>query len=161
MLSSRPQNFPIEDHAENGAVTPEEILDHRPRVLSQAQREFFFAQGYLLVERAIDAAQLTRLREAFAMLETRGEEPECPADFEFETLPDGGRRLRQVLCAADYHPEIWSYVSNAPMTELAADVVGPNVQSANPEYPSNPRGGEASAGTRTSCSFLPVTALPS
>ena len=127
-LCYRRGRFPIEDHAENGAVTPEEILDHRPRVLSQAQREFFFAQGYLLVERAIDAAQLTRLREAFAMLETRGEEPECPADFEFETLPDGSRRLRQVLCAADYHPEIWRYVSTAPMTDVAADVVGPNVQ---------------------------------
>ena len=62
------------------------------------------------------------------MLEARGEQFECPADFEFETLPDGGRRLRQVLCAADYHPEIWRYVSSAPMTDLAADVVGPNVQ---------------------------------
>lgn len=109
-------------------MTPEEILDYRPRILSQAQREFFFAQGYLLVERAIDAARLARLREAFTALEARGEQPEYPPDFEFETLPDGSRRLRQVLCAADYHPEIWSYVSSAPMTELAADVVGPNVQ---------------------------------
>ena len=58
----------------------------------------------------------------------RAREPDCPADFEFETLPDGSRRLRQVLCAADYHPDIWDFVSSAPMTSLAADVVGPNVQ---------------------------------
>ena len=162
MLSSRPQNFPIEDHAENGAVTPEEILDHRPRVLSQAQREFFFAQGYLLVERAIDAAQLTRLREAFAMLETRGEEPECPADFEFETLPDGGRRLRQVLCAADYHSgDLELRVEGVDDRAGSRRGRARTCSSANPEYPSNPRGGEAWAGTRTSCSFLPVTALPS
>ena len=109
-------------------MTPEEILCHRPRVLSQAQREFFFANGYLLVERAIGDARLSRLRGAFAALERRGEDSDCPADLEFETLPDGNRRLRQVLCAADYHPEIWSFVSSAPMTELAADVVGPNVQ---------------------------------
>jgi ectoine hydroxylase-related dioxygenase (phytanoyl-CoA dioxygenase family) len=109
-------------------VSPEEILSHRPRILSQAQREAFFAQGYLLVERALDAARLERLQAAFAALEARGEEPECPADFEFETLPDGARGLRQVLCAADYHPEIWSYVSSAPMTDIAADLVGPNVQ---------------------------------
>ena len=109
-------------------MTPEEILGHPPRLLSQAQREFFFENGFLLAERVIDAAGLSRLRDAFAALERRGEEPDCPADFEFETLPDGSRRLRQVLCAADYRPEIWSYVSSAPMTALAADVVGPNVQ---------------------------------
>ena len=99
-------------------MTPEEILDHPPRLLTQAQREFFFAQGYLLVERAIDATRLARLREALAALETRGEEPGCPADFEHESLPGGERRLRQVLCAADYHSEIWDFVSSAPMTEL-------------------------------------------
>ena len=109
-------------------MTPDEILGHRTRVLSQAQREFFFENGYLLVERAIGDARLARLRGAFAALERRGEDSDCPAEFEFETLPDGSRRLRQVLCAADYHPEIWSFVSSAPMTDLAADVVGPNVQ---------------------------------
>ena len=109
-------------------MTPKEILDHPPRLLTQAQREFFFAQGYLLVERAIDEARLERLRNALVALEARGKERECPADFEFEALPDGGRRLRQVLCAADYHSEVWDYVSSAPMTDIAADVVGPNVQ---------------------------------
>ena len=120
VLSSRPLECPVEVHLENGTVTPEEILDHRPRSLSQALRELFFEQGYLLVERAIDEARLTRLCDAFAMLEARGEQFECRADFEFETLPDGGRRLRQVLCAADYHPEIRRCVWSAPMTDLAA-----------------------------------------
>ena len=109
-------------------MTPEEILDHPPRLLGQAQREFFFANGYLLVEQAIDTARLSRLRDAFATLRRKGEEPDCPPDFEFETLPGGSRRLRQVLCAADYHPDIWDFVSSAPMTSLAADGVGPNVQ---------------------------------
>ena len=45
-------------------MTPEEILGHRPRLLSQVQREFFFANGYLLVERAVDATWLSRLRGA-------------------------------------------------------------------------------------------------
>ena len=75
-------------------MTPEEILGHPPRILSQAQREFFFANGYLLVERAIDSARLFRLREALATLEKQGEEPDRPADFEFEALPDGSRHLR-------------------------------------------------------------------
>ena len=75
-------------------MTPEEILRHAPRLLSQAQREFFFANGYLLVERAVDATWLSRLREVFATLEKKGEESDSPADF--ETLPDGkSRRPRQ------------------------------------------------------------------
>ena len=109
-------------------MTPKEILDHPPRLLTQAQREFFFSQGYLLVERAFDEARLERLRNTLAALEARGKEAECPADFEFETLSGGGRRLRQVLCAADYHSEIWDFVSGTPITGLAADLVGPNVQ---------------------------------
>ena len=131
-------------------MTPEEILDHRPRLLSQAQREFFFANGYLLVEQALDAAWLPRLREAFATLEKKGEEPDRPADFEFEILSDGSRRLRQVLCAADYHPDIWEFVSSAPMTSLAAD---PTSSSGSPAFRSSSRAGAASTGTRTSCSF--------
>ena len=119
---------PADGQTEDNAVTPEEILDHDPRILTPAQREFFFAQGYVLAERVVDEDGLECLREAAAALEGRGQDPECPADFEFETLPDGRRRLRQVLCAADYHPAIWRYVSSAPMTDLAADVVGPNVQ---------------------------------
>ena len=71
-------------------MTPEEILGHTPRLLSQAQREFFFANGYLLVERAIDTARLSRLREAFAALQGKGGESDCPADFEFEALFDTG-----------------------------------------------------------------------
>ena len=54
-------------------MTPDEILGHRPRLLSRAQREFFFANGYLLVERALDEAWLSRLRKAFATLEKEGE----------------------------------------------------------------------------------------
>ena len=31
-------------------MTPEQVLAIKPRVLSQAQREFYFREGYLLVE---------------------------------------------------------------------------------------------------------------
>ena len=35
-------------------MTPQQILAIPPKVLTQAQREFYFAEGYLLLERAID-----------------------------------------------------------------------------------------------------------
>ena len=36
-------------------MTPEQILAIAPKVLTQQQREFYFNEGYLCVERAIDA----------------------------------------------------------------------------------------------------------
>jgi hypothetical protein len=43
--------FPI---TETAAMTPDEILSVPPRILTQAQREAYFRDGFLLVERAID-----------------------------------------------------------------------------------------------------------
>ena len=34
-------------------MTPEEVLSCPPKVLSQQQREFYFKNGYLLLERII------------------------------------------------------------------------------------------------------------
>ena len=34
-------------------MTPEEVLSHPPRILSQKQREAYFEDGYLLLERII------------------------------------------------------------------------------------------------------------
>ena len=42
-------------------MTPDRILAHAPRVLTQAQRESYFEQGYLLVERLIDDATVAKL----------------------------------------------------------------------------------------------------
>ena len=42
-------------------MTPEEILKHKPRVLSQDQREFYFENGYLLIEKVIPQEWIDRL----------------------------------------------------------------------------------------------------
>ncbi|MGF1611534.1 MAG: hypothetical protein ACFCUQ_19185, partial [Kiloniellales bacterium] len=43
-------------------MTPEQVLAIPPKVLSQAQRESYFAKGYLLVERIVPDDWLARLR---------------------------------------------------------------------------------------------------
>ena len=53
-------------------MTPEQILSVPPRVLKQSQREFYFAEGYLLLEKAIDEAWIARLRAATDELVERG-----------------------------------------------------------------------------------------
>ena len=45
-------------------MTPEQILDIPPRVLTQAQREFYFSEGYILLERIIGDDWLKKLRAA-------------------------------------------------------------------------------------------------
>ena len=49
-------------------MTPEQILSIRPRVLSQRQRESYFEDGFILLERLIDADWLERLRAATSRL---------------------------------------------------------------------------------------------
>ena len=55
-------------------MTPEAILDHSPLVLTQAQREAYFASGFLAAEGLIPRewlARLNRLSDAFVE-ESRG-----------------------------------------------------------------------------------------
>ena len=44
-------------------MTPEEILAHAPRVLSQAQRESYFERGYVMLESLISDDWLSRLNQ--------------------------------------------------------------------------------------------------
>ena len=111
-------------------MTPEEILDVPACALTQAQRESYLEQGCLVVEGAVDDNRLSSLRRAVAELEERARVPEdCPSDFEFESCEDNSTfQLRQLLCSADHHPVFWSFASGPPMTDIVADVVGPNVE---------------------------------
>ena len=45
-------------------MTPEQVLSHKPRVLTQKQREHYFAEGYLLLEKIIPDDWVQRLRAA-------------------------------------------------------------------------------------------------
>ena len=71
-------------------MTPEEILSHAPRVLSQAQRESYFEHGYVMVEGLISDEWLDRLnRTTEEYLErSRGL---SESDFTFDLAP-GQRR---------------------------------------------------------------------
>ncbi len=44
-------------------MTPEEILSHPPKVLTEEQRAFYFDQGYLLLERFLPEPWIDRLRQ--------------------------------------------------------------------------------------------------
>ena len=111
-------------------MTPEEILAIAPRVLSQAQREAYFRDGFILVERAIDDAALARLREATGRLLERSRSV-TRSDEVFDLEP-GHRtdapRLRRVSKPVEQDTVFWSYASESVVPDIVADLVGPNVK---------------------------------
>jgi len=111
-------------------MTPEDILKHPANVLSQAQREFYFAHGYVKVEDVLPRAMLDALRAATNELleESRGI---AKSNARFDLGPDHGAdtpRPRRIRAAVDQHPAYWAFASSPLMADIAADVVGPDVK---------------------------------
>lgn len=109
-------------------MTPEQVLEREPRVLTQTQREFYFENGYLLVESLIDPgwiARLNRLTRDFvdhSRNQTRSDQNIDVAP-EHSALAPMVRRLRR---PDDQHPLFWEFASGL-LADVAADLVGPDV----------------------------------
>ena len=111
-------------------MTPEQVLAIPPRVLTQSQREFYFREGYVLVEKAIGDDWLRRLRAATEELVERSRKvtkSDKIFDLEPTHRPDAPR-LRRVSNPVEHHPVFWEYVVKSPLGDIVADLVGPNVK---------------------------------
>jgi phytanoyl-CoA dioxygenase PhyH len=111
-------------------MTPEEILAHEPRVLSQAQREFYFEQGYLLVEGIVPMAWVQRLRAVTdEMVERSRTLSKSDAVFDLEPGHSAAApRLRRLTSPAEHHPLYWEFASASVLPDIIADLVGPDVK---------------------------------
>ena len=111
-------------------MTPEQILAIPPRVLTQSQREFYFTEGYILLERIIGDDWIGKLRDATDELVERSRritQPDKVWDLEPDHTPDNPR-LRRVSAPVDQHPVFWDYVSKSIVGDVVADLVGPDVK---------------------------------
>jgi ectoine hydroxylase-related dioxygenase (phytanoyl-CoA dioxygenase family) len=111
-------------------MTPEQILAVPPRYLSQSQREAYFRDGYLLVERVIPDDWIARLRAATDDLVERSRKV-TRSDKVFDLEPDhrpDAPRLRRVSSPDIHHPVFWQYCTESPMPDIVADLVGPDVK---------------------------------
>lgn len=111
-------------------MTPEQVLSHPSRVLTQSQREFYFENGYLLVEKAIPEDWLERLRAATQELIERSRaiaKSDAIYDLEPDHRPDAPR-LRRVSSPIEQHPAFWEYCSQSLLGDIVADLVGPDVK---------------------------------
>ena len=111
-------------------MTPEQVLSIRPRVLTQRQREDYFEDGFILLERFIDAAWLERLRAATTRL-VEASRAVRASDSVFDLEPDhssAAPRLRRVSSPVDRDAAFWEYAAKSPLGDIVADLVGPAVK---------------------------------
>lgn len=111
-------------------MTPDEILSQTPRVLSQDQREFYFDQGYLLVEEFVDKFWLKKLRDAIdRQVELSRKITRSDSVFDLEPAHrSDDPRLRRVSSPCDQDPVFWQFLAESRIGDLLADVLGPDVK---------------------------------
>lgn len=109
-------------------MIPEEILSHRPKVLTQAQREHYFEHGFVGVENLVPKdtiAELVRVTNTFV----EASRTETESGRTFDIGPGHGpdtpvlRRLRRPDEQSDVY---WRFASGL-MADVAEDLAGPNV----------------------------------
>jgi ectoine hydroxylase len=108
----------------------DDVLAYPPLVLTAAQRAAYFSDGFLILPGYVPAAWLDRLRDATAELMERSRRV-ARSDSVF-VLEEGHApdtpRLHRVTSPQDQHPAFWRFICDRLMTDLAADVVGPDVK---------------------------------
>jgi ectoine hydroxylase len=100
-------------------MLPEEVLAHEPRALTQAQREFYFQNGWLARLRAATEEMVDRSRALTRSDRIFDLEPGHTADEP---------RLRRLTSPVDHHPEYWAFASESVLPDIMADLVGPDVK---------------------------------
>ena len=111
-------------------MTPEEVISHPPRILTQAQRESYFEDGYLLLESIIPMDIVEKLRRTTEEMvdRTRGI---AKSDDVWDLEPGHSAespRLRRLSAPVDHHPYYWEYCSQSLLGDIVADLVGPDVK---------------------------------
>jgi len=108
----------------------EDVLKHPVGVLTEAQRARFFADGFLVLPDYVPAPWLARLKGALDELMERSRRITRPDDI--WVLEEGHSaatpRLHRVTSPQDQHPVFWDFIRDPVMTDLAADIVGPDVK---------------------------------
>jgi ectoine hydroxylase len=111
-------------------MLPDKIMSYPANVLTDAQRAFYFNNGYLALPNHVPSDVLARLR--VAMNELVDDSRACTESNERFMLEEGHSaqdpRLHRVTSPQEYHPEFWSFLTDPIMTDLVADLVGPDVK---------------------------------
>lgn len=111
-------------------MTPEKVLAHPAKILSQSERQTYFETGYLLKEGFVGDAWLARLWEATERMIDESRAVSVSDDmFDIEndhtaTSP----KLRRLTQPVEHDQVYWEFASNSMITDLAEDLLGPDVK---------------------------------
>lgn len=111
-------------------MTPDAILAHSPLVLDQGARERYFEQGFILLDGYLPAAQLARLRAtSAAQLEIARQRTHSDEAFDLGPGHCADRpNVRRLRAVVDRDPYYWELACDPVLTDLVADLVGPDVR---------------------------------
>ena len=111
-------------------MKPQDVLEHPANVLTDAQRQQFFDKGFVALPDYVPERWLMRLRAAMAELLDRSRaKTQTDSIYVLEEGHSAERpRLHRVASPQDQHPTFWDFMTDPVMTDLAADVVGPDVK---------------------------------
>lgn len=111
-------------------MSPEDILSHPAKVLEPSQRQFYFEQGYLALPAQVGHRHLSVLRTTLAeVVEQSRSLTRSNGIFDLE---DGHcaehPRLRRAVYLDDHYDVLWDLCSNSIVTDIAEDILGPDVR---------------------------------
>ncbi len=109
-------------------MTPEDILRHPARVLTQDQREAYFRDGYLVVERLIPEDVVDEINRITAGWIDRSRAITAPNDV-LDVAPSHSAEkpvVRRLKKPDGMDPAYWDY-ANGVIADVAADLLGPDV----------------------------------
>jgi ectoine hydroxylase-related dioxygenase (phytanoyl-CoA dioxygenase family) len=111
-------------------MSPDKVLANKACFLSQSQREDFYQQGYLTLPGLIKDDQLTPLREAMQRVIDRSRgvsESSSRLDLEAGHSAESPR-LRRATFIDDDEPVLWQLCADSVITDVATDILGPDIR---------------------------------
>ena len=108
----------------------EDIRKRPPKVLSEEQREFYFREGYVLLESLIPEDWLERLGAVTDSFVERSRGLD-KSDAIFDLEPGhtaGAPRLRRLSSPVEHDEVFWQFAAQSVLADVAADLVGSDVK---------------------------------
>jgi len=111
-------------------MTPEDIINHPPIILSQDERKRYFSEGYTSAPAITPPELLKKIQQISIDFLEKSRALKSSNEF-FDLGPNHSsqtphvRRLRRPV---DAHPFFWELATSDFLTGIAADLVGPDVK---------------------------------
>lgn len=107
-----------------------DILGHRPKALTQRQREDYFQKGYIMLEAIIPASQVARLNDVTnSFVEKSRSVSQSDTVFDIDKGHSAeSPKLRRLSSPVDQHDAYWAFASEGLMADIAEDLLGPHVK---------------------------------